>query len=198
MSLELIDTFATLGTFVFIAATAIVAMSQLRHARSSNQIAALNELREAMETPEFQAATEFVLAELPARMREPAFRYQLAERGARNDETRPLCAKVQRIGNFYESLGTLMKAGLVDTQLALELWCTFVVQNWETLGPAAAVIRRKEGDGFWENFEYAAVLAQDWIAAHPKGTYPADVRRIALNDDWIEADRQYAASLASA
>jgi hypothetical protein len=193
-----IDTFATLGTFVFIAATAIAAMRQLRHARSSNQIAALNEIREVMETPAFQAATEFLFAELPARMQEPGFRYQLAERAARTDETRPLCAKVQRIGNFYESLGALMKAGLVDTQLALELWCTFVVQNWEALAPVAALIRRKEGDGFWENFEYATVLAQDWIAAHPKGTYPAGVRRIELGDDWLEDDRQYAASLAPA
>ena len=41
-------------------------------------------------------------------------------------------------------------------------------------------------------------LAQDWIAAHPKGTYPAGVRRIDLKDEWLEADKQYAASLAPA
>ena len=46
MSLELANTLATLGTFVVIAATAIAAILQLRHARTSNQIAALNELRE--------------------------------------------------------------------------------------------------------------------------------------------------------
>jgi hypothetical protein len=40
MSLELLNTFATLGTFVVIAGTAIAAIVQLRHARSSNQIAA--------------------------------------------------------------------------------------------------------------------------------------------------------------
>ncbi|MFZ0031121.1 MAG: hypothetical protein WAK84_04530 [Candidatus Cybelea sp.] len=40
------------------------------------------------------------------------------------------------------------------------------------------------------------MLAQDWIAARPKGTYPAGVRRIDLKDEWLEADRLYAASLA--
>jgi hypothetical protein len=51
MSFELVNTLATFGTFVVIAATAIAAVVQLRHARSSNQIAALNELRETMESP---------------------------------------------------------------------------------------------------------------------------------------------------
>ena len=60
MSLELVNTFVTLGTFVVIAATAIAAIVQLRHARSSNHIVALNELRETTETPDFQAALYFV------------------------------------------------------------------------------------------------------------------------------------------
>jgi hypothetical protein len=36
------------------------------------------------------------------------------------------------------------------------------------------------------------------MAAHPKGTYPAGVRRIGLKDEWLEADKQYAASLVPA
>jgi hypothetical protein len=36
------------------------------------------------------------------------------------------------------------------------------------------------------------------MAAHPKGTYPAGVRRIELKDEWLEADKQYASSLAPA
>jgi len=67
MSLELINTFVTFGTFVVIAATAIAAIVQLRHARSSNHIAALNELRETTEVPDFQAALYFVQGELSAR-----------------------------------------------------------------------------------------------------------------------------------
>jgi hypothetical protein len=46
MSLEVVNTLATFGTFVVIAATAIAALVQLRHARSSNQIEALAEMRQ--------------------------------------------------------------------------------------------------------------------------------------------------------
>lgn len=67
---------------------------------------------------------------------------------------------------------------------------------WELCAPITAVLRRKEGIGLWENFEYLTVLSQDWDAAHPKGTYPIGVRRIDLKDEWLEADRQYADSLA--
>jgi hypothetical protein len=196
MSIELANTLATFGTFVVIAATAIAAIVQLRHARSSNHIAALNELRETMESPAFQAAQLAVFRELPARLHDPAFRYQIDVPSARTDEIRPLLGKINAQGNFYESMGILVKTGLVDADLVFEMWADIARQAWERLAPFTAISRRKIGDALWENFEYLTVLAQDWIAAHPKGTYPAGVRRIELEDEWLEADKQYAASLA--
>jgi hypothetical protein len=198
MSLEIVNTIATLGTFLVIAATAIVAIVQLSHARSSNLITALNELRETTEVPEFHAARHFVVTELPLRLRDAAFRYQLAKQSARTDEFRPLIAKIHAIGNFYENVGVLLKAGLVDRDIALDIWNWNVLETWESLAPVTAIVRREQGDETWENFEYLTVLAQDWVAAHPKGTYPAGVRRIELKDEWLEADRQYGASLATA
>jgi hypothetical protein len=88
MSLELVNTLATFGTFVVIAATAIAAIVQLRHARSSNQIAALNELRETMESPDFREAQHFIQTQLSAKLQDPAFRYQADVIAARTDETR--------------------------------------------------------------------------------------------------------------
>ncbi len=198
MSLELVNTLATFGTFFVIAATAIAAIVQLRHARSSNHIAALNELRETMETPDFQAAQYFVTTELSVKLQDPAFRYQYVERLARTDQTRPLFAMVRATANFYESMGLLVKTGLVDKNLVLEIWCNVVVQSWEQLEPIVAIARRTMGDALWENFEYLTVLSEDWMGAHPKGTYPANVRRIDLKDEWLDADKQYAASLAPA
>ena len=198
MSLELVNTFATLGTFVVIAATAIAAIVQLRHARSSNHIAALNELRETMETPQFQGAQHFIDTQLAAALQNPVFRYSIATPAARTDETQPLWQHVRTIGNFYEGMGVLVKTGLVDRELVSQIWADQVSAAWEKLGPIAAIARRRAGDGLWENFEYLAVLQQDWLAAHPKGTYPARVRRTQLKDEWLEADKQYAASIAPA
>lgn len=198
MSLELVNTFATLGTFVVIAATAIAAIVQLRHARSSNQIAALNELREAMASPDLGAARHFVDTELTSKLRDPAFRYQIVKRSATTDENRPLIHTFNALGNFYEGLGVLIKACLVDRKLVLELWSDVIADNWASLAVVTAMLRREAGNGLWESFEFLAVLSQDWLVAHPKGTYPVGMRRIELKDEWLEADQQYAASLAPA
>jgi len=45
MSLETWSTAASIGTFVVIAATAVAALAQLRHMRSSNQIAAVTAMQ---------------------------------------------------------------------------------------------------------------------------------------------------------
>jgi Domain of unknown function (DUF4760) len=198
MSLELVNTLATFGTFVVIAATAIAAIVQLRHARSSNHIAALNELRETTETREFLAASDFVQGGLAAKLQDPAFRYQVAVIAARTDEMRPLWGMLRAIGNFYESMGLLVNTGLVDRELVLRTYTGQIIGSWERLAPVLAIRRRTVGDALWENFEYLTVLAPDWMAAHPKGTYPASVRRFDLKDEFLEADKQYAASLAPA
>ncbi|MBV8374417.1 MAG: DUF4760 domain-containing protein [Candidatus Eremiobacteraeota bacterium] len=198
MSLELINTLATFGTFLVIAATAIAAVVQLRHARSSNHIAALNELRETMETPGFQSAQHFVRTQLPAKLQDASFRYQFANRSARTDETRPLIENAIAVGNFFENLGVLVKLGLVDKDIASEVWGNLVIDAWKDLEPLVPISRRDQGNTIWENFEYLTVLTQDWWAAHPTGTYPARVRRIAVKDKFLEADKQYAAALAPA
>ncbi len=117
---------------------------------------------------------------------------------ARTDEVRPSLGKITIFGNFYESMGILVKTGLVDKQLVFQFWADQVIGAWERLAPVAAIARRRLGDVAWKNFEYLTVLSQDWLAAHPKGSYPAGARRIELKDEWLEADKQYAASLAPA
>jgi hypothetical protein len=199
MSLELVNTLATFGTFLVIAGTAIAAIVQLRHARGSNQIAALNELRELQDKPEFRAAQTFVNTDLSSTLQDPTFRYQYVHRSARTEEMKPKIAKPITVGNYFESLGVLVKLGLIDRELALEMWSYNSVLAWEQLAPLTAMGRRETDDAaLWENFEYMTVLSQDWVAAHPEGSYPVGVRRIQLKDEWLEADRQHAASLAPA
>ena len=198
MPLELWNTFATFGTFFVIAATAVVAIIQLRHARGSNQIAGLNELRETTESAEMQTAMHFVAAGLAEKLKDAQFRYEVAHRVARTSEAQALIRHIRLVGNFYEGVGVLVKEGLVDRRLVLEMWCAVVCDNWEKLAPVATILRRDpSGKSFWVNFEYLTVLSQDWLAAHSGGTYPPNMRRIELEDDWLDADRRYDASLAT-
>ncbi len=77
MSAEWVTAIASLGTFVVIAASAAAALLQLRHMRGGNQIAALNEIREALESERFEVATGYVMREFQTRMDEPAMRESL-------------------------------------------------------------------------------------------------------------------------
>jgi hypothetical protein len=198
MSLELVNTLATFGTFLVIAGTAIAAIVQLRHARSSNQIEVLSELRESDENPEMQSAIRFIQHELSTKLEDAGFRYQLFNPGKVAPENQSAYGDIRRVGNFYENMGAFVRSGLADQKLVLEIFPSRVLRSWEQLAPVIAIFRRRAGNALWENFEYLTVLAQDWIAAHAEGTYPAGVRRIDLKDKWLEADEQYAASLAPA
>ena len=198
MTLELWNTIATLGTLVVIGATAIAALMQMRHARSSNQIAALNELQEESKRALGGAAGNFVATDLTNKLEDPEFRFQLANRVGRTGENQELVTRLNTVGDFFENLGLLVKTGFVDRDLALGIWSDVANRNWEILAPVVAIFRRKRGDLLWENFEYFVVLCQDWIATHPGGAYPAGVRRIGVKDVWLDADKRYETSRASA
>jgi hypothetical protein len=202
MSLELVNTFASLATFLVIAATAIAAIVQLRHARSSNQIVAMNELLGAQQTPEYKEARHFVHTKLPELLKDPAFRHQLVAY-MNKEQVRPdvetQIVHISVVADFYENLGLLVKRRFIDRESALDSWAYHLTAEWGRLEPAIVRCRRAAGNALWENFEYIVVLAQEWQLAYPSGTYPRQMKRIAYKDDgWAEADRQYEASLAPA
>lgn len=198
MPLEFWNTFGTLGTFVVIAATAVAALIQLRHARSGNQIAALTELRDAFQSREFSEARAFIETKLPELVNNPEFRYQYANRAARTDEFFEQINHARLIGNYFEDMGALIVAGLIDRDLVAIIYSSDVTGAWERLEPLVAIGRRSVGDALWENFEYAAMVSQRWIDAHPNGGYPSGAPRLPAHDLWLEADRAYVASRAPA
>jgi hypothetical protein len=161
VSLELVTTLASIGTFVVIAATAVAAFVQLRHLSGSNSITALTESREVLESAEFAAAQRFVAFGLPELLKDPAVRLRLT-RSPIDEELRPLNV----VGNFFEALGSFVRHGIVDRQIAVSLWSAVVVRNWELLGPALAIMRRSAGPALWDQFEYLARISQEWLDSH--------------------------------
>jgi hypothetical protein len=197
MSLELVNTFATVGTFVVIAATATAAIVQLRHMRGSNQFAALSALFDRQSSPEYVSALQFVFTELPQKMRDPAFRYQVVHRASRTKENAAFVRNAATVGGYYEEMGLLAKNGLIDRDLLCDMHRLTITQAWDALVELTALARDHYGPALYENFEYVTVIAQDWLAKPPSGTYPANVRRIDLPNKWREADLAYAASFAT-
>jgi hypothetical protein len=183
VNLEILNTIASLGTLLVITATAIAALGQLRHSRGSNQILALTECREVLESESFAAALRFVRRKLPPMMEDPAMRARLLVTPI-DEELRP----INVVGNFFESMGSFVKHDIIDKEIACDLWSGIVVSAWDALTPVLAIFRRTSGPSLWENFEYLAKVSKDWIARYPNGTYANGAAHLPVEDVWRQAD----------
>jgi hypothetical protein len=176
VSAEWVTAMAALGTFVVIAASAIAALLQLRHMRGSNQIVALTECRERLESDEFQNARVFVTTELPKLLKDPEMLKKL-EGPYFPSELRP----ASNVANFFESMGAFVRFNIIDRTIACDLWCGVVLESWEGLLPVTR-IRRRFDPGVWENFEYLALLSKQFNEQSPT-SYPLDLPRMPLGED---------------
>ena len=172
MSAEWVTALAAVGTFVVILASALAALVQLRHLRGSNQIIALTECRETLESAYFREAQNFVSYELPKRLRDPE--------ESRKIVTVPLVDEYQAIAtvaNFFESMGLFVKNGIIDKDIACDFWSFVVLRNWNAVAPVVVYARTKTTPQLWENFEYMAALAERHQALHTSN-YPRGMRRM--------------------
>lgn len=185
MNLEAWSTAASIGTFVVIGTTAVAALAQLRHLRSSNQIAILTEVYETLESDRFTAARRYILEEVPKLIEDPEVLAMLA-----SPPPMPIAmAPIRLLANFFENLGAFVKHGIIDKDLACDLWGGVILSTWEQLETVVA-IRRSRNPSLWENFEYAATLAKQYRETYPAGTFPDSMRRM----EFSEAARDAAAA----
>ncbi len=182
MSPEWLTAIGTIGTFAVIAASGAAALFQLRHMRGSNQIVALTEVRETIESPAFQAAERFI-SELAGRYDDPEVRKGLSA------PFFPLeFQPVRYVANFFETFGAFVKNGIIDAELACDLWGGVVVRNWDALGPVIASRRANMGTtALWENFEYLTTISKKFVDQYPDGTFPKKMERLPLPPPWPQA-----------
>lgn len=185
MSLELLNTAATLGTLVVIAATALAALIQLRHMRGSNQIVALTECRETLESPAFRDAQRFVSFELPERLKDSKEILFIAQP---QSQFQGEYQAIDTVGNFFENLGVFVKNGIIDRRLACDTWAHVVLRNWSALLPIITFVRDDLGaPAIWENFEYLTVIAHQFASQNPAGTYPKGMPRMPEDRSFIDS-----------
>jgi hypothetical protein len=184
MSLDLWSTIADIGTFFVIAATAFAAFVQLRHLRSNNELQAFLAVERDFHSAELQRAFEFVQTNLQARMGDAAFRQELAAIGFIDAQKHP----EMEVCNWFDKVGMLVKAGFVHEEVFFAMFGRLVDYYWNVLAPTIAVLRRKRGPMQYESFEYIAMRAKRWRAAHPNGNYPARTPRATLVDNWLAMD----------
>ncbi len=185
MTAEWVTAIGSIGTFIVIAATAVAALVQLRHMRSSNQIASLSEFRETLETEFFRESEEYVMQKLPAILNDPRIRAQIAE--GRDLTGIKELVPVRTLADFFEMGGAFVKAGVVDRELACDLWGLVVLAHWNAIAPVVANVRAvRNNTAIWENFEYWAAASRAFARKHADGTYPKRAARETLPALWPE------------
>jgi hypothetical protein len=172
------------ATFLVIAASAAVALVQLRHLRASNQLRALLAIQGVFGEARLQEALRFVQTELPELLRDRKYRDELSTRGfvdlARHPELRAC--------NFFDGLGAMLKCELVDENGFLEMFARLAIWYWDRLLPVVALMRRNRSATEYHNFEYLAIRAAAWAKQHPAGAFPKGLARLAVADPWSDAD----------
>lgn len=178
MTLEALNTVLSAGTLAVIAATALAALVQLRHLRTSNQLNALVTVLQDWQKPELQAWVRFVREALPQRLKDPAYLREIDELQM-DREAHPwlhLC-------DYYEQFGAYVKYGFVDKTSYLDVGAYTVSDLYRTLEPAIERVRRaRNNSAAYENFEYLAVIGLQWMGAHKNGAYPRGLPRFSEMD----------------
>jgi len=183
VSLELLNTLATLATTLIIAATAIAAMVQLRHLRASNQIAGQLALRQVLLGDEFMTALGRMRDEIPPLLSDPGFRayvhdFHVHSIPDANERYESAYACVLTVGRNLENVGNMIRNGLTDRRIFLEQYVNLVTLAWDVAEPLIKIRREAtHSDADFEDFEYLTVLARRW-ATGVRSVYPKDLPRI--------------------
>jgi hypothetical protein len=172
VSLELVNTVASIGTFAVITATAIAALVQLRHLQRANQLAGLQSTFSALLDPSVRDLVNYVRHDLAERMRDDAFRAGIAEIpiDRREHPEFYLC-------DIYNHIGALVRSGLIDETIYLQTEWYNVALYWDLLRDSM-IEGAKNRPYLFENFEWLAARAQVWIREHPHGDYPIGQPRL--------------------
>ena len=180
MNWEEISALSTFGTLLVIAASAIAAVVQLRHMRSSNTIAGFLGFIDRWESPQAREYARHVFSgELERKLTDPRYRRTLmgtSIKAAEHPEIHNL--------DFWESLGMLVKLGYFPEDAVMESGGMAAVRAWQRLMPMIAVIRRRRGPTAYDNFEYIVSRAMIWEARHPGGVFPHNTPHLAVADPY--------------
>lgn len=181
MSLELLSTLATVGTFIVIAVTALAAVVQLRHLRASNQLHGLLTVLARVEDANFNQWVDDARKAVTEKLPDPTYREQVID-GTFERANNPWL----NLANSYEWVGSLVRNRLIEEGPFMDVYAYRVSQAWEILTEIIALRRTELGPSVWENFEYIALRARQWIAKYGQhGRYPAGMPRLNPTSRWL-------------
>ena len=157
MTAEAIGAAGSIISSVVVVVGAVAALRQLRHLRASNEVHAMQAIIESANRPAVVESLRFIQRELAERLRNDAFRTQLAENPIAGDARAVLPGL-----NFWEDVGTYVLIGAVSERSIMLLYSWPIVNTWASAAAAFAVVRATQGPTVGENFEHLAAIATRW------------------------------------
>jgi len=133
--------------------------AQIDHLRRATQLTGTLAIFDEIMTESIADAARFVHTEFPERMKDERFHADALSRTP--DYT---VHKEVYILRHFERIGTLVKNGLVDSDVLLDFMGLFIRAHWQALAPLAREQRKLYGPSLWENFEYLASVADADLA----------------------------------
>lgn len=183
MSAEWLTAVSALATLFVIGVTAYAALRQIRHMRSGNQVAALLPLTEKYQTAELQESQQYLLSGALSRDLQDSD----TRRGAESVPAFGAARKAMAILNFYESVGALVTARVLDIDLVLRYF-TLPSDIWMISSDYIAITRRKRGPDVFENLEALVALERRYTAKRGSSLYPNGLPRIPVTDSFALED----------
>ncbi|MGB8520983.1 MAG: hypothetical protein WCD38_12555 [Candidatus Tumulicola sp.] len=139
MTQETLNTVATVGTFIVIAATAIAAVVQLRHLRDQNQLTGLPTVLERVEDPQFNEWVDGARELLRLRMPDPAYRRTLLD-GTFDRRNNPWL----NLANSYDWVGSLVKHKLIPEESLLDVYSSRIIDAWQIVEGVVPLVRAED------------------------------------------------------
>jgi hypothetical protein len=172
MTWEAISAFGTLLSALVIAATALFAARQVRitslqldHLRRSTQLEGVLKILAELDAPLNRESQLFISQELADKMRDEEFRRTVPLAG-RADLT---VHKEIFLMRFFETLGALVKYGLIDAEIIYDLISPRILGIWAAIPEVVAIHRRTLSPSMWENYEWLVQQARTWVRMHTSG-----------------------------
>jgi len=181
--MEVLNTAATVGTFLVIAATAVAAILQLRHMRASNQIEAIQYAVNTFASAPMQRAITFVTDKLERHLEDPVFRAEILN-GSFDPERHP----ERMVCNFQEQMGTYVYHGLIPFEIYMDVAVATPHALWEWLEQYIALRRRisDHPEAVYEYFEWLAAKSKAYATKYRNGVLAGKFARLPVRDRWPE------------
>jgi hypothetical protein len=150
MPWEALTAIGTLLSALIIAVSAVVAIAQIRHLRAAAALQGFLALMTEASGPRIGQANAYIETELPERLKDEAYRRELAE-GKFDTEMHPELV----IGALWERIGALIHFNYIDESLFIDFVGGICLHQWDLLREVTE-LRRRQNPMSWERFEELA------------------------------------------